>query len=82
MQNVFSFNNTCNYLKFAHDIVTTLEQVATVDYLTSPNGMPRGNHSKSSLVYLVYHGRPSVSIRVYQRAIAIVTLSDKCGNQR
>jgi len=57
-------------------------QVATVDHLTSSNSIPRGNHNKSGLVYLVYHGRLSVTIRVYQRAIAIVTLSDKSGNQR
>jgi len=62
--------------------VTTLGQAATVDHLTSPNGILRGNCGKSGLVYLVYHGRVSVSIRVYQQAIAIVTLSDKYGNQR
>jgi len=62
--------------------VTTLGQVATVDHLTSPNGIPRGNNSKSGLVYLVYHGRLSITIRVYRRAIAMVILSDKCGNQR
>jgi len=63
--------------------VTTLEQVATtVDHLTSQNGIPRGNHSKSSLVYLEYHGRPRVSIGVYRRTIAMVTLSNKYGSQR
>ena len=62
--------------------VTTLGQVATVDYLTSPNGIPRGNHGKFGLVYLVYHSRLRVSIRLYWRVIAIVTLSNKCGNQR
>ena len=62
--------------------VMTLRQVATVDHLTSPNGIPRGNHTNYGLVYLVYYCRLSVSIRVYRRAIAIVTLSEKCGNQR
>jgi len=44
--------------------VTTLGQVATVDHLRSPKGFLRGRHSKSSLVYLIYHGRLKVSIRV------------------
>ena len=53
--------------------ITSLGQAATVDNLGSPNGLLRGNQSKSSLVYLVCHGRLKGSIRVNQRAIVIVS---------
>ena len=32
------------------NIVMTLGDVATVDHLKTPNGTPRGNYSKSTLV--------------------------------
>ena len=60
----------------------TLGQVATVDHHTSPIGIPRGNPSKSDLVYLVYNGRLSIRTTFYWKTIVIVTLRDKCGNQR
>ena len=63
------------HLPFLSEGVMTLGQTATVDHLTSPSGIPRGNHSKSSLVYLGYQGRLRVSIRVPQRAIAMVTVT-------
>jgi len=65
-----------------HASITTLGQVATVDHLTSPNGIPRDSHTNSGVEYLGYHGRLIVSIRVYRQVIPMVTLSHKYGNQR